>query len=149
MRVVAILIAIAAANCMHLNDAGVSMSIAEHHSNMFVKEASPYDRCLHYVEDINRYLVDMVRLILDKKFDKLMPLAIKIAELGQLAIDCFIHKVEIKDVLSIDPNCAIDHLKKAGTMLREIVHDILHQRWHDVPEHFNQMIAILEDIKNC
>lgn len=151
MKLICIVLALACANTLKIRDVGTEMTLREHHSAIFAPQSdSPYSRCLHYVEDINHEVVALVKLILDKKFDKIAPLAIKIAELGQLAIECFMHpSEELRAALSIDPQCAIDHLKKAGNLLREIINDILHQHWHDVPEHFNQMVAILEDIKNC
>jgi len=148
MKLVALILAVTAANALHLADAGSKISVFEDPITVFTK-SSPYDRCLHYIEDINHVAVDLIKLILDKQFDRIAPKVLKLASLVQLAVDCFIHPSNVKQFVGIDPQCAIDHLRKAGMLVREIIHDVLHQRWHDIPEHFNQMIAILEDIRNC
>ena len=119
-------------------------SITETNSNT----GSNYDECLDDVNKVNHLLIKIVKLALDKKY-AMIPIDAELLIIeAQKTFQCFTKKM-IGSSLNIDPQCAIDHLQKAGNLLNEVLKDIAEFKWSKIQNDWNSMIAILQDIQNC
>jgi transposase len=148
MKLVIIALALAATNALHIVDQTPVMTIVEHHSAMFdAPQEGPYDKCFHYLEDILHHIKDLVQLIHDHHYDRIPQKVLKIASLVQLAVDCFTHPENLALALGLDPQCVIDHLKKAGVKAQEIVYDVTHRRFDEAKVHIRELLDILRSIK--
>ena len=109
---------------------------------------SKYDECLNDIDRLNHVIIEVVKLILNQQFDKLPLKIAMIIELVTETEECFRH-ANGTESLKIDPQCAIDHLKQAGAKVKVLLTDIISGRWSNVAKDWNEIVAILEDIKNC
>ena len=111
---------------------------------------SKYDVCLDKLEPLFHQGVAVARLILDGKWEDSLPLAVRLAESLRDEIHCFEDVLaDNKISLAVDPQCVIDQLNKAARVVRLIFDDIRSQDWQSVRRHFQSLVDILKNIKNC
>ena len=119
------------------------------HDPLAQNEGSKYDKCLNQVDDLVHFSVGLLKVVFDGQFEKVLPKVALLVQYARTTVQCFQNATEPIESLSIDPECAIEHLQHAGALLKQILKDIAFQKWKEVPVHFNEMIVVLQDIKNC
>ena len=147
MKLAVIFLAVAAANALHLQDAGMEMSPFSVAVPMFAPKASPYDRCFVEVEKSTFHTMELIKHVIDKRYALIYSEALAIFSSVQKSIECFVHPTE--GDFSIDPNCVIDHLQRAGCKLRHALKDIINKRCEEAKKKIRQAMDILKDIRNC
>ena len=110
---------------------------------------SKYDKCLDKLEVILKNFVEMARLCLDHKWQDTIPIFNKTLLLIYEDVNCFIYADKESKNLGIDPKCVIDHLKKAAEYVKHIIDDIKAHDWKAVQKHVQELVAVIQDIKNC
>ena len=112
-------------------------------------KGSKYDHCLNQVDDVAHFSINLLRMIFDGQFDKTLPKIAMLIQYTKITIQCFKNAKDDTEVLSMDPQCALDHLYKASSLLKDVIKDILTLNYKMVSIHWQEMIVVLNDTKNC
>jgi hypothetical protein len=109
---------------------------------------SPYDRCFVEVEISTFHIMQVAKLILEKRYKEIFHEVTIIIEHLRNAIQCFVHPSGPRDA-NIDPQCVLARLKKASERLQFVIWDITNCNWSMARVHFEEAVDILREIRNC
>ena len=109
-----------------------------------------YDVCIDQFEPLFHQLIVITHLCANGRSRETLPLTLQFVRDTANTLRCFEDARSQKlKVFGLDPECVIDHLNKASSILRLIVQDLQRQDWENIQRHFHMLMDTLADIKNC
>ena len=109
---------------------------------------SHYDKCLDNLETVLHNIVKCAKLCLDGKCEDTIPIMGESVQYLIKSVKCFLNPQESSES-SIDPQCVVEHLKKALAITQKLVQDLKDKNFTDVIQDVKDLIETLNDIQNC
>lgn len=131
----------------HLTENGFQISPQTPASFLYPRSA-PYDKCFAEVEISSFHLLQIAKLIVEKRHAEIFREVTAVIIHVRKAVQCFIHPEGLTSA-QVDPQCVLRLLLRASARLRFVLWDITNCNWSMAKLHFDEAMEILKDIKNC